>query len=73
MLFFGADIPLVEVIFVLLLVAFIVLVEVVIIVSLLLKQTNKSKQLVNLLEKLTDTILEIKKVEIAELDKLKRR
>ena len=73
MLFFGADIPLVEVVFILLIVTFFVLIEVIIIISLLLKQTNKSKQLIGLLEKLSDTILEIKKSEIEEIDKLRKK
>ena len=73
MLIFGIDVPLIEIIFVLALVIFIILIEVIVIVSLLIKQMNKSKQLAFLIEQLSETILSIKKVEIEELDKLRKR
>jgi hypothetical protein len=73
MLVFGVDIPLVEVVISLSVIIIIVLIEVIIIVSLMLKQMNKSKELTQLLENLSETILSIKKVEIEELDKLRKR
>lgn len=73
MLVFGIDVPLIEVIFVFLIISFILLIEIIVIVALLVKHTNKSKKLTDLVEKLSETILEIKKAEIQELDKLKRR
>ena len=73
MLVFGIDIPLIEVVIALGIVSFILLVESIVIVILLIKQTHKSKKLVELIEKLSDTILEIKKAEIEELDKFRRR
>ncbi len=73
MLVFGVDIPLVEVILVLAIVIFILLVESVIIIALLVKQLQKTRNVGVLLEKLSQTLLEIKKAEIDELDKLRRR
>ena len=73
MLVFGVDIPLVEVIFVLSIIIFILLIEAIVVISLLVKQMNKTKQLTGLIEKLSSTILEIKKKEIEQLDKLKKR
>jgi hypothetical protein len=72
MLAFGVDVPLIEIIFALALIIFILLVETIVILSLLMKQMNKSKDLARLIEKLSDTLLNIKKAEIEELDKLKK-
>ena len=71
MLVFGIDIPLVEVIFAMVIVIFILLIESVIIVAMLIKQSHKSKEIMELVEKLSDTILAIKKAEIEELDKIR--
>jgi hypothetical protein len=73
MLVFGIDIPLVEVIFALAIIIFILLVESIVIISLLIKQMNKSKKLGSLIEQLSETLLQIKKAEIEELDKIKRK
>ncbi len=73
MLVFGVEVPLVEVIFALALVTFVILVEVIIIISLLIKQTNKSKELIALTQQLSKTILQVKSAELTELDKLKRK
>jgi hypothetical protein len=73
MLVFGIDIPLVEVIFVLCIVIFFLLVESIIVISLLMKQMNKTNKLGGLVQNLSETLLEIKKAEIQELDKLKRK
>ena len=72
MLVFGVDIPLVEIILIFAIVIFILLVESVIILALLVKQLQKTKNVGVLLEKLSQTLLEIKKAEIDELDKLRR-
>ena len=72
MLVFGVDIPLVEIILLFGVVIFILLVESVIIIALLVKQLQKTKNVGVLLEKLSQTLLEIKKAEIDELDKLRR-
>ena len=72
MLAFGVDVPLIEIVFALALIIFILLIETIVILSLLMKQMNKSKELARLIEKLSDTLLNIKKAEIEELDKLKK-
>jgi len=73
MLVFGIDIPLVEVIIGFMIISFIILVEVIVIISLLVKQMNKTKKLLSLINQLSETVLSIKKAEILELDKLKRK
>jgi len=71
MLVFGIEVPLVEIIFILAVIMFILLIEMIVVISLLLKEMNKTKHLSELVEKLSETILSIKKAEIEELDKLK--
>lgn len=73
MLVFGLDIPLVEVIFALAMIIFILLIEAVIVIGLLLKQMNKTKKLGELMQKMSETLLSIKRAEMEELDKLKRK
>jgi predicted PurR-regulated permease PerM len=73
MLVFGVDIPLVEVIFVLCIIIFLLLVEAIVVISLLMKQMHKTNKLGDLIQKLSQTLLEIKSAEIQELDKLKRK
>lgn len=73
MLVFGVDIPLVEIILIFGTIIFILLIESVIIIALLVKQLQKTKNVGVLLEKLSQVLLEIKKAEIDELDKLRRR
>ena len=73
MLVFGVDIPLVEVIFVLCIIIFLLLVEAIVVISLLMKQMHKTNKLGDLVQKLSETLLEIKRAEIEELDKLKRK
>ncbi|HIH13186.1 MAG: hypothetical protein QT02_C0009G0010 [archaeon GW2011_AR9] len=73
MLVFGIDVPLVEIILVFLLVIFIILAEAIVIVTLMIRQLSKQKRVIELVEKLAETVLSIKKVEIEELDRLKGR
>ena len=72
MIVFGVDIPLVEIIFTMAIIIFILLVESVVVVMLMIKQMNKTKKIGTLLQNLSDTLLQIKKAEIEELDKLKK-
>lgn len=72
MLVFGVDVPLIEVILALAIISFILLIEALIVIAMLIKNMNKTKQLNELVSKLSETILAIKKAEIEELDKLKR-
>ncbi len=69
----GVDIPLIEVILVFGVVVFILLIESIIIIGLLVKQLQKTKNVGVLLERLSQVLLEIKKAEIDELDKLRRK
>ena len=69
----GIDIPLLEVILIFGVIIFILLIESIIIISLLVKQLQKTKNVGLLLERLSQVLLEIKKVEINELDKLRGR
>ncbi len=73
MLIFGIDIPLIEVVFGLSIIIFIILLEVIVLVTLMLRQMQKTRQLASLIEKLSETILSIKKAEIEELDKIRKR
>ncbi|MBT4538970.1 hypothetical protein HOI26_01995 [Candidatus Woesearchaeota archaeon] len=72
MLVFGIDIPLVEIVFTFAIIMFLLLVEVIVIISLQVKQLNKTKEVGELLGSLSHTLLEIKQEEIKELDKLKK-
>ncbi len=69
----GVDIPLVEVLLIFGVVVFILLVESIIIIALLVKQLQKTRNVGLLLERLSQVLLEIKKAEIDELDKLRRK
>jgi len=69
----GVDIPLIEVILVFGVVVFILLIESIIIIGLLVKQLQKTKNVGMLLERLSQVLLEIKKAEIDEWDKLRRK
>jgi hypothetical protein len=73
MLIFGIDVPLLEIILVFAIILFILLIEAIIIIGLLVKHLNKSKNVVDLVEKMSETILLIKKAEVDQLDKLKRK
>jgi len=73
MLVFGVDIPLVEVIFALAIIIFLILIESIVVIAMLIKQMNKSKKLSELVGKLSETILDIKKTEIDELSRLRGR
>ncbi len=73
MLVYGIDIPLVEVILAFAIIIFIILAEAIVIIALMVKQLNKTRNLGDLLLKLSETLLEIKHKEIEELDKLRRR
>lgn len=71
MLLFGVDVPLVEIFILLFIILLLVMVEIIVIIILQLKQIRKANQLVGMLDNLAKTILEIKKSEIEELDKIK--
>ena len=64
MLVFGIDIPLVEIIFTLAIIMFILLVESVILIILMTKHMSKTKKISALITKLSETILAIKNAEV---------
>ena len=72
MLVFGIDIPLIEVIFGLVLVSFIILAEIVVVVILLMKNLSRTKEMAELLNKLSNVLLEVKREEMKEIEKLKK-
>ena len=72
MLVFGIDIPLIEVVFALAMISFVILVEIMIVVVLLMKNLNKAKELGETLNKLAQVLLSVKKEEIKEIERLKR-
>lgn len=73
MLVFGIDIPLVEIIFALAIILVILMIEAIVIIAMMAAQLQKTKKIDELTLKLSDTILAIKKAEIEELDRLKRK
>ena len=73
MLVFGIDVPLVEVVFTFAIIILILLIESLIVIVLLLKQAQKSTKIGEAVEKLSEAILQIKRAEIEELDRLGRR
>ena len=72
MLVFGVDVPLVEVVIALAMIGFILLVEIIIVVILLMRGLGKAKELSDLLNKLSNVLLDIKKEELKEIDRIKR-
>lgn len=73
MLVFGVDVPLVEVVFAMGIIILILLIESLIVIGLLIKQVGKTKKVGEAVERLSEAILQIKRAEIEELDKLARR
>ncbi|MBI2572604.1 hypothetical protein HYV86_01980 [Candidatus Woesearchaeota archaeon] len=73
MLVFGIDIPLIEILLIFSIIIFILFVEAIIVIALLMSQLNKMKGLASLLDRLSGTILDVKKAELDEIEKLKRR
>lgn len=70
---FSVDIPLIEVVLVFAIIIFLILVEVIIIIAILSKHLSKTKKLAELVEKMSEIILEIKQKEIEELNIIRRR
>ncbi|MEK6899730.1 MAG: hypothetical protein AABX05_01270 [Nanoarchaeota archaeon] len=73
MLIFGIDVALVEIVFIMGIITIILLIESLIIISLMVSQMRKTKNIGLLLERLSQVLLEIKKAEIQELDMIKGR
>ncbi len=73
MLVFGIDIPLIEILLVFSIIIFILLIEAIVVIAILMSQLNKMKGLATLLDRLSGTILDVKKTEMEEIDRLKRK
>lgn len=73
MLVFGVDVPLMEMMLAFAIILFLLLIEAIVVIALLVKHLNKTKRLGELVDKLSETILMIKKAEIEQLDRLKRK
>jgi len=73
MLVFGVDVPLVELVLVIVVIMFVLLIEALVVIGMLLSQMNKMKKTLELVQKMTDTLLALKKEEIEVLDRLKKR
>ena len=73
MIVFGIDIPLVEIIFTLAVIMFILFIESLFIIMMLVKQMNKTKKMVELLQNLSQTLLEVKRTEVEGFRGLKRK
>ncbi len=72
MLVFGVDVPLIEVVFILSIISFIILIEIIVVVILLMQNLRKGKEVGETLSKLSHILLEVKKVEMKEISKLKK-
>ncbi len=72
MLVFGVDIPLIEVVFVLVIVSIIILIEIIVIVVLLTRNLKKTREVGDLLKELSNILLEVKREELKEIERLKR-
>jgi len=73
MIVFGIDIPLVEIIFTLAVIMFILFIESLFIIMMLVKQMNKTKKMGELLQNLSQTLLEVKRTEVEGFRGLKRK
>ncbi len=73
MIVFGIDIPLVEIIFTLAVIMFILFIESVFIIMMLVKQMNKTKQMGELIQNLSNTLLEVKRTEVQGFRDLKKK
>ncbi len=72
MLVFGVDVPLIEVVFILVIVSIIILAEIIVVVILLMRNLKKTKEVGDLLKELSNILLEVKKEELREIERLKR-
>ena len=73
MLIFGVDVPLLEVILTFAIIILLILIEAIVIIALISKQLSKMRNMGELLEKLSNVILQIKEKEILELTLIRKR
>lgn len=72
MLVFGINIPLVELILTFIIIIFILLIEAAVVIFMLVRQLQRTKKLGDLIASLSEAILEVKKKEMEEINKLKK-
>jgi cell division protein FtsB len=73
MLVFGVDIPLIEIILAFAIIIFILLAEALVIILLLTRQLNQTKKVTELVQKMSETILAVKKAEMEQLDRFRKK
>tara|TARA_Y100000310_G_C20142381_1_gene560843 strand:+ start:193 stop:414 length:222 start_codon:yes stop_codon:yes gene_type:complete len=73
MIVFGIDIPLVEIIFTLAVIMFILFIESLFIILMLVRQMNKTKKMAELIQNLSGTLLEVKRTEVEGFQNLKKK
>ena len=73
MIIFGVDVPLLEIVLTFGIIQFLVLIEAAVVIALLIKQMKHSKEQSELLNKLSHNLLEVKKLELEELERMKRK
>ena len=71
MIIFGIDVPLVEILFTLTIIMFILFIESIIVVILMFRQMNKTKKLSETIQSISETLLEIKKAEVQQMSRRK--
>ncbi|MDP3734028.1 MAG: hypothetical protein Q8R37_02270 [Nanoarchaeota archaeon] len=69
----GVDIPLIEILLVMAFIIFLLLVECIVIIALLMRQMSSTRKIGQAVERLSEAILQIKKAEIEELDRIGAR
>lgn len=72
-LLFGVDIPLIQIIVIFFILSFLVLVEIIIVMLILTKMLEKAKQRDELQKQMMETLIDVKRKEIEELNLLKRK
>ncbi len=73
MLLFGIDVPLVEVVFFLAVIMFVLFLEALVLIALMLKQLNQVKEVNASAQRLSEALLSMKKAEFEELEKVRKR
>lgn len=72
MLAFGVDVPLIEIVFALAIVGFILLIEIIVVVILLMQNLKKAKELGDSLGNLSKILLDVKKKEMGKIERVKK-
>ena len=73
MLVFGVDVPLIEIVLALAAVMVVLLIEALVVIIVLMKQMNKTRKISEAVQELSDTLLQIKKSELEQLDRILKK